>query len=129
MLVNDYAPSFPSITGIADTAALCPTGCSMDGLGFDPSMLFTSILGPIEDFWKTKEQSKIAKKQIQFQQQQLKAEKEFAARQSAVDTAESIANQSAQKRQEQSLALVGIVGAALIVSSLFIMGAVKAKKS
>lgn len=101
----------------------------MDGLGFDPSMLFTSILGPIEDFWKTKEQSKIAKKQIQFQQQQLKAEKEFAARQSAVDTAESIANQSAQKRQEQSLALVGIVGAALIVSSLFIMGAVKAKKS
>jgi len=128
MLINNLAPRFQSITGIADTAALCSACNGIEGLGFEPSILATSILGPLADFWKTQQQTKIAKKQIQFQESQLRTEKEYQARQMAVDTAEALASQSASARREQVYAMVGITGAAIVISILLITSAAKAKR-
>jgi len=58
----------------------------------------------------------------------LRTEKEYQARQMAVDTAEALASQSASARREQVYAMVGITGAAIVISILLITSAAKAKR-
>lgn len=102
----------------------------LDGLGIlEPFSLITGILGPVSDFLKTKSQEKIAKKQLALQAAELKAEKEEAAREYALTQAQSFAQGSVDKRRDQTIVLAAVGGAAVLISALLIVGAMKARRS
>lgn len=126
MLISFAPPPLPHHIGLYEgVATLCPTG-----LGFDPiSLIGGGILGPITSFLKTKSDEKIAKKQIQLQAAQLRAEKEQAAREYALTQAQSLAQPSADKRRDQIIALSAVGGAAVLISGLLIMAAAKARRT
>ena len=96
------------------------------GVGLDPfSSAFTAILQPISQYLQAKEQSKSVDKQIALERSVLKEQKVENARSFAEQQAIDLAAVSARKRQEQVLGMYAVGGAALLLSVVFVYGAVK----
>ncbi len=129
MLIS-IAPPPLHLYGLRDAGYLCQP--SQTGMGFDPTMLLTSVLSPISQYFVAKEQSKTAKKAIALEASKLKTEKDQDARDYALARAQSqadaLTNPAEEKRKEQMIVLFAVGGAALVISGLFIMGAVKNKR-
>lgn len=99
-------------------------------LGFDPvSMLATSVLGPISNYFVAKEQAKTEKKKIQLEQRALKLQEAENAREFAASRAQSLVEPSEARRRDQILGLSIVGGAAALISMLLIVGAMKNKKA
>lgn len=131
MLISSSLPSLNGVAGMsATTGALCE---QQKGLGFDFTSAIGGVLKPISDFLVAREQSKTAKKAIESQEKQAKAERTLDVRDFAYAKAKSQADaliQPAQeKRNQQLIVLSAVGGAALLISALFVIGAVKAKRS
>lgn len=96
------------------------------GVGLDPfSSAFSAILQPISSWLQAKEQSKTADKQIQLERAVLKEQKLENARSFAEQQAIDLAAVSARRRQEQVVGMYAVGGAGLLLSALFIYGAIK----
>lgn len=126
MLIAPTPPPLPTLATLCGTAALCQRG---RGLGFDPTLLIGTVLKPISDFFVAKEQSKVAKKQIALQAKVLKDEKDRDARDFAYAQAQqqvdALVKPDDERRKEQLIVLTAVGGAALVISALFIVGAMK----
>ncbi len=94
------------------------------GLSGDPFGI-TDVLGIVSNFMAQKSQEKIAKKQIEVQQAQLKQVKVENAQSFAQQQASALVADSEKQRQDQVMALFAVGGAAVVVAGLFIYGAVK----
>lgn len=124
MLINVLPPSLPSIAGFQDTAALCQGEKNMNGLRGDPFGI-TDVLGLVSNWITAGKQEKIAKEQINVQQAALKQQKLVDAENLAVQQANALTAASEKDKQTQVIALFGVVGVAVIVTGLFLYGAVK----
>lgn len=103
-----------------------PSNMGSLGIGIDPfSSAFTAILQPISSYLQAKEQSKTADKQLQLERSVFKEQRLENARTFAEQQALDLAAVSARKRQEQVISLYAVGGAAVLISALFIWGAMK----
>ena len=119
--------------GVAGSGELCQRE-SIAGLGqgLDPisavSTAVASVVGSAASFFNTKAQAKIAKKQIGLETQQLKAQKEEAARQFAMQQVEAIKGPIEAHIMDQKLALIAVGGVALLIAGVFLVSTVKLAK-
>ncbi len=85
----------------------------------------TNAIGLVSNFFAEQKRAKIAEKQIAVEQQVLKQQKVVDAHNFAAQQAEALVSASNKKRQDQMLALMAVGGAAVLISGIFIFGAVK----
>lgn len=100
---------------------------------FDPLSMISSVLTPISNIIVAKGQEKTEKKKIALEAKALKDQKDQDARDFAYGKAQAQADAltapSEEKRKEQIIVLSAVGGAAVLIAAIFIMGAVKSRKS
>lgn len=127
MLISVAPPPLPPTIGQFDEVATLCTLCPSRGLSGDPFGI-TDVLGLVSNYFQSKSQEKIAKKQISVEQQQLKEQKAEAARAFAQSQAQDLSQPATQTRQQQIIVLTAVGGAAVLIAGLLIFGAIKQKK-
>ena len=138
MLISLSPPPLAILDGFRGAGELCQresiagTGelCQRASLGqLDPiSTIVSSVVGSGASIFKTIQDSKLAKKQLSLEAQQIKEQKAEAAQQFALQQAQAITGPVESHIMDQKIALYAVGGVALLVAGLFLVSTVKLAK-
>lgn len=129
MLISTWAPPpVDALLGVADQGEIChPNMQGLRQVTPDPFSAavggIPSIVGAVQSILGTSPAQRIAKEQQKLEAAQIKAEKQAAAQQFALDQLQADVSPSEQRRQSEIYALYAVGGIAAIITLTFILKA------
>lgn len=99
------------------------------GMGvFDPISAISVVGGLVSSFIGKKREDKLQKKQLALEAKALKEQQAENARRFAQEQAEQLIAPYERKRREQLILMGGVIGVAVVISTIFILSAKPTKK-